>query len=225
MEVGLDNPKTDPALWQRLKGYAFAFSDGGFLVDAVRDETGLTVSEAECAVAEYRRFLYLIATADQILAPSRLVDKVWHLHLEDDKGYSDELCKQTVGRQINHHVGRPAPFDDPAYAKTLAFYRAEFGEYPFWKVWPTPDREGPFKVAALLAVAFFAGGVGAFVNSLPILGVVMICLAVGAAVQVARLSPWSSNTGSSSGCGSGTSDSNGDGDGGDGGDGGGCGGD
>ena len=221
MDGSLDNPKTDPALWQRLKRYSFAFRDGGFLVDAVRDETGLTPSEAACAVGEYRRFLYLVATANQILAPSRLVDKVWHLHLNDEHGYADDLCKQTIGRVINHHPGRPAPFDDPAYAKTITFYREEFGEPPFWKVWPTPDRQGPPALALISAFVLFGGGVAAFTHSFPVVGILLICLSVGAAILLAKLSPWSSASGSASGCGGASSDS----DGGDAGDGGGCGGD
>lgn len=208
MHGSFDDPKTDPALWQRLKRHAFSFGDGGYLADAVRDETGLTAEEAERTVGEYRRFLYLVATAGETLAPSRLVDRVWHLHMEDEVGYFDELCERVIGRRINHHRGRAAPFDDPAYAKTLAFYRAEFGEVPCWRVWPTPDKMLQPNLAVIGGFAVFAGGVVAFGNSAPILGVILMCLAAGAVFLFAKASPWPADAGSAGGCG-GSSDGDG----------------
>ena len=41
---------------------------------------------AQRVIFEYRRFIYLVAVCGE-MTPSKVVDEVWHLHLEDTESY------------------------------------------------------------------------------------------------------------------------------------------
>ncbi len=206
---------TDGNLWARLRDCPLTLQSGT-LADAVERETGHGAPRVTQIIAEYRRFLYLVAVGSEVLAPSRLVDKVWHLHLADTAGY-DGFCQQIIGRVIRHQEGRPRPFDDPAYAATLAAHAREFGAPAFWRVWPTPQAERwrARMVAAALSCAALGIGMG-LMGHAPV-ALVLFVLGFGLIVLHAVVSPWNVVAGAGGGCGG----SSGDSDGGDGGCGGG----
>jgi hypothetical protein len=105
-------------------------------------------AHARRAVAEYRRFVYLAATAGHPVTPSDAVDQVWHLHLTYTRSYWDGLCGRVLGRPLHHGptrggAGETARFRDQ-YERTLAAYRTAFGEAPPADLWPPADtRFGP----------------------------------------------------------------------------------
>ncbi|MEL6984422.1 MAG: hypothetical protein AAFO29_18495, partial [Actinomycetota bacterium] len=100
-------------------------------------------SFAERVVAEYRRFLFLAASAGHPVTPSEEVDQAWHLHLVYTRSYWDELCGEVLGFPLHHGptVGGPAEgakFTD-WYQRTLDSYRRLFGTEPPADIWPAPD--------------------------------------------------------------------------------------
>jgi hypothetical protein len=130
----------DSGLWQRLQDYGFPLSDGrGTLEEHLIAKAKFGAVKAARAIEEYRRFLYLAATAGEPVAPSQLVDRVWHAHIIDTRAYVDDFATKVTGRIIHHRPGRPDAADDPAYQRTLHLYEEEFGEMPFRKVWPSAD--------------------------------------------------------------------------------------
>ncbi|MEL6681813.1 MAG: hypothetical protein AAFQ09_04115 [Pseudomonadota bacterium] len=131
--------KRDRRLWHRLEGYSFHERPlTRSLVDRLQEETGHSIDVCYTLVEEYRRYMYLVSSTGETLAPSPIVDLVWQLHVQDERAYFEDFCPRIIGRTIHHNPG-PERFDeDPAYERTLDYYAQEFGR-PNVQYWPDPD--------------------------------------------------------------------------------------
>jgi hypothetical protein len=141
---------TNTALWQAINAYELDDADAAlpFSRRLARDN-GWSRSHALSAIAEYKRFIYLICHTDMILlditlagtvlTPSEDVDAVWHLHLIYTHDYWDRFCGQTLGRQVHHGPTKGGATDGAnyrdCYRQTLALYRQVFGPPPR-DIWP-----------------------------------------------------------------------------------------
>lgn len=116
--------------------------------------------EAAALIGEYRRFLYLAAIADQIIAPSHAIDALWHMQLKDGARWR-HYCQTVLGGDLQHLKGRAAPHRDPAYRQTLLLYRREFAHAAPRAFWPRPWTArliGPLRWGLLgLALALWIG--------------------------------------------------------------------
>ncbi|CAK0869492.1 unnamed protein product [Prorocentrum cordatum] len=112
---------------------AGALSDHAFLRERVMEEHGWPGPRADGAIAEYLRFLQLLASAPRMeLVASDDVDLVWHEHLLDTQNYAADT-QRLFGRFLHHRRARSAQevSDIPAgYARTKEAYRARFGREP-----------------------------------------------------------------------------------------------
>lgn len=83
------------------------------------------------AVAEFKRFLILVATQDKPLAvTNKSVDHLWHTFLIHSKSYAD-FCEEAFGEFIHHqpHSMRfPVPLS--AISDVFAAYEKAFGDIP-----------------------------------------------------------------------------------------------
>lgn len=117
--------------------------DGAALtfVGRLARENRWRMAHAETVMHEYRRFLFLVATAPHPVTPSDDVDRAWHLHLAYSRHYWDELCARVLGRPLHHGPTEGGPVEDvryhAQYDATLAFYIATFGEHPPVSIWPS----------------------------------------------------------------------------------------
>jgi hypothetical protein len=133
----------DP-LWIAIRDFPLdeAAADFSFSQRLARDHLW-TDAYAERVIAEYRRFLYLMARADKTVTPSGEVDEAWHLHLSYTRSYWDGLCR-IVGRPLHHDPTEGGPEESArfreAYSRTLALYRSTFGTAAPWDIWPPPDQ-------------------------------------------------------------------------------------
>jgi hypothetical protein len=129
------------ALWQSLRSFpiddpshAVAFST------RLRREHGWSSVFTSRVLDEYRRFLFLTVTHEELIVPSEAVDQAWHLHMLDTRSYWDELCGRVVERPIHHTPSRGGDAEDArhldAYETTLRRYRETFGEAPPADIWP-----------------------------------------------------------------------------------------
>jgi len=124
---------------------------------------------AEAVVQEYRRFLYLAATADGPVSPSQAVDKAWHLHLTFSRHYWDVLCGEILQRPLHHDPSLGGAAEDARhehqYARTLNLYRDTFGQEPPPAIWPVPGTRPrqvtAFTGAAAAMVALLGAGAAA----------------------------------------------------------------
>ena len=109
-------------------------------------ENGWSRDYAARVEAEYRRFLYLMATGDRDATPSDAVDQAWHLHLGYSRHYWEELCGRIVGRPLHHGPSAGGAVEATRYRDqyraTLARYAELFGEAPPADIWP--DEETRF---------------------------------------------------------------------------------
>jgi len=154
----------------------------GFTERLMREQ-GWSRQYASRAVEEYRRFLYLAATGEQAVTPSKAVDEVWHLHLLYTRSYWDHLCGQTLGRPLHHDPANGARSErarhNRQYEATLCRYAEEFGAAPPKDLWPSlqtlvskqpgasPRRRAfrPAMIALGLSALLLAGGASAEGNT------------------------------------------------------------
>ena len=126
---------------------AFRIDDGrsrlGFAERLAR-ENDWTLEFAARALFEYKRFVYLVATADGAArTPSDHVDQVWHLHLLYTRSYWDDLCGRLLGFPLHHgptkggNAERVRFYDQ--YSDTLEAYAKTFGHAPPPALWPPPE--------------------------------------------------------------------------------------
>lgn len=132
--------ETDP-LYRRI--CAFEIDDEpvarGFVARLAR-ENGWSRRFAARVVEEYKRFLYLCATADVPRTPSDQVDQAWHLHLTYTRSYWGRLCRDVLPRPVHHQPTRGGAAEREKfhawYEGTLSAYRAAFGCEPPRDIWP-----------------------------------------------------------------------------------------
>jgi hypothetical protein len=185
---------------------------------ALAEAQGWSDERAEAVSREYRRFLYLAATAGREVTPSRAVDKAWHLHLTYTDHYWGTLCPRILGQPLHH---RPSPGGAhesrhyrSQYEDTLALYEGAFGEPAPPSTWPRPAAEPAmedrrarpaWRVPAALAVlvafaaAVYAGSVALFVLIL----LALMFLTMLPVVRGSRLRRGGGSAGAAGSCGGG----------------------
>ena len=125
-------------LWNKIKDFDVnGTSNGnGFSLRLAR-ENNWPYNFTKQAIIEYKKFMFLAATSDFMVSPSRIIDEVWHLHLTYTKSYND-FCV-ILGKKIEHN---PSDFSDndvqkykEAKEKTRVVYEKHFGKEPveYWK--------------------------------------------------------------------------------------------
>jgi hypothetical protein len=162
----LKRTKSDRPLWHRIEGYSFHERPlSRSLVELLGEETGHSVDVCYTLVEEYRRYMYLVGSTGDELAPSPIVDLVWRLHVQDTRAYFDDFCPRVIGRTIYRPEGEQMGSldfqDDPAYGRTLDYYAQEFGR-PQVQYWPDPDLAS----VQMSSVLFWLIGLAAVVLAL-----------------------------------------------------------
>ena len=123
----------DNILWNKILAFDLdaPWSEYGFSV-RLANENYWTKNFTEKAILEYKKFMYLAATADRMVSPSEIIDKVWHQHLIFTKSYQ-EFCA-LLGKQIQHVPSTHNKEDEfkfkQAKERTRKLYTDPFGEQP-----------------------------------------------------------------------------------------------
>lgn len=131
------------ALLKQIESHSFdAPGASQHFADRLAMENGWTAAFTRRAIREYLRFAFLFAATGQPVAPSEVVDRVWHLHLLYTRNYWDIFCAQVMKRPL-HHEPANGMDDEKArlgdwYVDTLARYRQHFGDPPA-EIWPDPQ--------------------------------------------------------------------------------------
>ena len=172
---------------------------------------------AERVESEYRRFLYLAATSDEEMTPSRAIDKAWHLHLTYTRHYWDVLCREILGRPLHHIPGTGSEGEDERYVQqyleTLERYRSRFEKVPPEDIWPRPNPPsdeglpvpGKWKLRPILAgIASLAVGILSLALDAPIVGIILLALGVAfLTIPIIPSEADADSKGKQSGCGGG----------------------
>jgi uncharacterized protein (TIGR04222 family) len=132
-----------PDLYQRLQ--AFELDDPthefGFTRHLMKSQ-GWTLTYAQRAITEYKKFAFLTVVANHQVVPSDQVDQVWHAHVLLTRSYWEEFCPKILEKPLHHHPARGgraerAEFHD-LYAQTIASYQQFFG-CPPTDIWSPSD--------------------------------------------------------------------------------------
>ena len=123
---------------------AFKFDEGEpalSFAGRLAKDNGWTVVYAARVIEEYRRFAFLMVTADHMAVPSDQVDQAWHQHLLYTRSWSD-FCKNGLGQWIHHEPTKGGAAETDRfrvlYQQTLQSYRRFFGEPPD-DIWPDTE--------------------------------------------------------------------------------------
>ena len=129
------------ALYERLRWFSLDDPNSQLKFShRLARENGWSMEYAERVLAEYRRFIYLVAAGNEELTPSDQVDQAWHLHMTYSHSYWHELCRGVLGKELHHLPTKGGEREQTRfrdqYAKTLQIYEGEFGVRPPGDVWP-----------------------------------------------------------------------------------------
>lgn len=131
------------ALYQRLQDFELddPTHEFGFTRHLMKNH-GWTLTYAQRAIAEYKKFVFLTVVANHQVVPSDQVDQVWHAHVLLTQSYSEEFCPKVLGKQLHHHPARGGRTERAEfhrlYVQTITSYRYFFGSPPF-DIWSPPD--------------------------------------------------------------------------------------
>lgn len=132
-------------LYQKIQEFSF---DVSFRKRLAR-ENNWSEEFTELAIAEYKKFVFLAAVANQPLAPSEVVDKVWHLHLIHTHSYWQEFCPKILGKPLHHSPSKGGIAEkikhQEMYRQTLESYEKFFGVCPPSTVWNPPTYIWPMR--------------------------------------------------------------------------------
>ena len=213
-----DPPVLDrTALWAGLSNMQIHLPEGRRRFEAVlAEKQGWPLAFAERVTREYRRFLFLAATAGFEVTPSRSVDEAWHLHLALPH-YRDVLCGRILGRPLDHLPGTGSEEDDARcarqYDRTLALYERVFASSAPRDVWPRPGEAGPADAArshsagsplGMAAALGAVAGLGALLLGAPVPGSLLMAVSILLALASIPSKAWAAGTGGrkgSAGCG------------------------
>jgi len=109
-------------------------------------ENGWSAAYTQRAIKEYKRFLYLAATAKVSVTPSDTIDQVWHMHLTYTRSYWQQFCRDVLQKDLHHMptTGGTAEKETffQQYQLTLQRYQTLFNEQPPTDIWPDAARYG-----------------------------------------------------------------------------------
>ncbi len=128
-------------LWHRIETFELDEPGADFsFTDRLARENRWTIAFAVRAVAEYKRFVFLVCAGGHSLTPSDAVDRVWHLHLIYTRSYWIDLCENTLRRPLHHGPTRGGKSEAAKfgawYEQTLTSYRQFFGSDLPPDIWP-----------------------------------------------------------------------------------------
>ncbi|ALU25944.1 glycine-rich domain-containing protein [Myroides odoratimimus] len=120
-------------LWAKIEAFQLdKWTDEYGFVLRLAKENLWTKHFTESAILEYKKFMYLAATSNQMVSPSDIVDIVWHQHLIFTQSYN-RFCK-LLGKDIQHipstHNRTEIDKFREAKEQTTTLYTKAFGEQP-----------------------------------------------------------------------------------------------
>lgn len=140
----VEAPALRDPLYQAISDFSFDRGDEELTFRGrLARENMWTLEFAALACIEYKKFMYLVCTSDEMLTPSEAVDAVWHQHLVYSESYWIEFCGGVLKRQIHHHPTKGGGLEEIRYRRcyqaTLERYYAAFDTWPDLVFWPSVD--------------------------------------------------------------------------------------
>ncbi len=183
-------------LWNRIRKFEFD-KPGVKLTFAKRlaKENGISLGFANEIVEEYRKFLFLCCVSSHQVSPSYYVDQAWHLHLTYTKSYWNELCKNTLGKELHHNPTEGGELEDlkfsELYRRSLELYETYFSKAPA-SIWPDENMPPTASTAGIDGSRFWvipkpAFGLRGNKGILAAVAVMFLALILGCTSEVGSL--------------------------------------
>jgi hypothetical protein len=157
-------------LWDRIQTFEFEKEPAEYSFTLrLAKENYWTQAFTEEAILEYKKFMYLAATADAMVSPSPIIDQVWHQHLVYTQSYQ-EFC-EVLGKPIQHVPSTRNKTDaarfHQAKERTQQLYKQTFGNQPA-AIWNHADMYSNLKLekASFKIRTFIMFGILAFIVAL-----------------------------------------------------------
>lgn len=127
--------------WEKVSRFGIDDADSAMtFTDRLARDNGWRMEFALRTVEEYKKFIFLNCITTHPLTPSDQVDQAWHLHLLYTQSYWEDLCRDTINKNIHHGPTRGGNSEQDKftnwYEKTLDLYRKTFGTEPPADIWP-----------------------------------------------------------------------------------------
>jgi hypothetical protein len=132
-------------LWQKIESFTLDDPETAFkFSDRLARENGWSPEFTAAVIEEYKKFIFLCCITESGVTPSDAVDQAWHLHLTFTKSYWNDLCRDTLHKEIHHNPTKGGQqeankFDD-YYTATKELYRSKFGYDPPAAIWPVNEK-------------------------------------------------------------------------------------
>lgn len=97
----------DESLWIRILGFSLDAPDADFpFSKKLAKEENWSADFTRKAIDEYKKFIYLCCILPNGASPSKIVDKVWHMHLIYTQNYWEDFCPNILKRPLHHHPSK-----------------------------------------------------------------------------------------------------------------------
>ena len=134
--------KEEKLLWEKISNFKIDDENSNFkFSERLARENNWSIDYSKKVIDEYKKFIFLCCVTKTGVTPSDQVDQAWHLHLTYTKSYWNDLCKNTLEKEIHHNPTKGGnseaiKFDD-FYSKTKEDYQTLFKSEPPIEIWPS----------------------------------------------------------------------------------------
>lgn len=130
----------DESLWNRIQGFSLDAPDADFpFSKKLAKEENWSCDFAAKAIEEYKKFVYLCCILPDGASPSKIVDKVWHMHLIYTQNYWEDFCPNILKRNLHHHPSKGGAKDKSKhqnwFINTLKSYQEVFHDEVPKEIW------------------------------------------------------------------------------------------
>ncbi|REC42226.1 glycine-rich domain-containing protein, partial [Chryseobacterium pennipullorum] len=140
----------DESLWNRIHGFSLDAPDADFpFSKKLAKEENWSLDFCQKAIEEYKKFVYLCCILPNGASPSKIVDKVWHMHLIYTQNYWEEFCPHVLKRALHHHPSKGGPTEKDKHQNwfedTLQNYRKVFQQEAPKEIWKELRKKSDWK--------------------------------------------------------------------------------
>lgn len=150
----------DESLWSRIQDFSMDAPGVDFpFSKKLAKEESWSLDFARKAIEEYKKFVYLCCILPHGASPSKIVDKVWHMHLIYTQNYWEEFCPHILKRALHHHPSKGGYAEKERHQNwfedTLAGYRQVFQQEAPEEIWKEIKKKSKVQ-SWLRKMTFFA---------------------------------------------------------------------
>lgn len=130
----------DASLWTRIQEFSLDAPGAEFpFSKKLAKEESWSLDFARKAIEEYKKFVYLCCVLPNGASPSKIVDKVWHMHLIYTQNYWEEFCPNILKKPLHHHPSKGGIAEKEKhqnwFEETLTGYQTVFQQEAPEEIW------------------------------------------------------------------------------------------